>query len=104
MFINAITEGVSDFPVMIFSIAAIKVIYSHEVMWFKCIGEFLGDFKIPVGANFIGVVIIQFAVQICRAVIIMVIAITHRQVKPRSKFVVNIQINGTTRTDTLVIN
>lgn|GEM_PF-4611115 len=104
MFINTVTEGVSDFPMMIFPVATIKVIHSHEVMWFKCIGKFFCYFKVPVGANFIGVVIIQFAVQICRAVIIMVIAITHRQVKPRSKFVVNIQINSTTRTDTLVIN
>ncbi|STL47928.1 Uncharacterised protein [Escherichia coli] len=53
MFINAITEGVSDFPVMIFSIAAIKVIYAYKIMWLKCIGELIGDFKIPVGTNFI---------------------------------------------------
>lgn len=65
MFINAITEGISDFPVMIFSIAAIKVIYVYEIMWLKCIGKFIGDFKIPVGANFLGVIIIQFPAQIC---------------------------------------
>ena len=65
MFINAITEGVSDFPVMIFSIAAIKVIYAYKIMWLKCIGELIGDFKIPVGTNFIGVIIIQFPAQIC---------------------------------------
>ena len=64
MFINAITEGISDFPVMIFSIAAIKVIYAYEIMWLKCIGKFIGDFKIPVGANFIGVIIIQFPAQV----------------------------------------
>ncbi len=45
---------------MIFPVATIKVIHSHEVMWLKCIGKFIGDFKIPVGANFIGVIIIQF--------------------------------------------
>ncbi len=64
MFINAITEGVSDFPVMIFSIAAIKVIYAYKIMWLKCIGELIGDFKIPVGTNFIGVIIIQFPAQV----------------------------------------
>ena len=56
MFINTVTEGVSDFPMMIFPVATIKVIHSHEVMWLKCIGKFIGDFKIPVGANFIGVI------------------------------------------------
>ncbi len=34
-------------------------------MWLKCIGELIGDFKIPVGTNFIGVIIIQFPAQIC---------------------------------------
>lgn len=58
MFINVITEGVSDFLVMIFFIAVIKVIYVYKIMWFKCIGEFIGDFKILVGINFIGVIII----------------------------------------------
>lgn len=51
-------EGVSDFLVMIFFIVVIKVIYVYKIMWFKCIGEFIGDFKILVGINFIGVIII----------------------------------------------
>ena len=50
---------------MIFSIAAIKVIYAYKIMWLKCIGELIGDFKIPVGTNFIGVIIIKFPAQIC---------------------------------------
>lgn len=58
MFINVIMEGVSDFLVMIFFIVVIKVIYVYKIMWLKCIGELIGDFKILVGINFIGVIII----------------------------------------------
>lgn len=57
-----VMEGVSDFLMMIFFVVIIKVIYLYEVMWFKCIGKFIGDFKILVGVNFIGVIIIQFFV------------------------------------------
>lgn len=88
---------------MIFSVAAIEVIDSHKIVRFKGIGKFIGNGKVPVVTYFIGIIIIQVTVQVGLTVVIMIISITHGKIKPWRKFIVNIQINSTARTNTLIV-
>lgn len=64
MFIDTITEGISDFPMMLRTITTIKIINVIKIVWFKGIRKFIGNGKIPIVTDFIAVIIIQFAIQI----------------------------------------
>ncbi len=64
MFIDTITEGISDFPMMLRTITTIKIINVIKIVWFKGIRKFIGNDKIPIVTDFIAVIIIQFAIQI----------------------------------------
>ena len=47
---------------MVFTVTTIKVIYSHEVMWFKSIEELISNAEVPVVADLIGIVVILIAI------------------------------------------
>lgn len=64
MFIDTITEGIGDFPMMLRTITTIKIINIIKIVWFKGIRKFIGNDKIPLVTDFIAVIIIQFAIQI----------------------------------------
>lgn len=64
MFIDTITEGISDFPMMLRTITTIKIINVIKIVWFKGIRKFIGNDKISIVTDFIAVIIIQFAIQI----------------------------------------
>lgn len=83
MFIDTITEGISDFPMMLRTITTIKIINVIKIVWFKGIRKFIGNGKIPIVTDFIAVIIIQFAIQIGWTIIIVIISVTYRKIKPR---------------------
>lgn len=60
--VDPITEGIRNFPVMILAIAAIKIIHPHKIVGFKGIREFIGNNKVPVVADLIGIIIIPIAI------------------------------------------
>lgn len=64
MFIDTITEGIGDFPMMLRTITTIKIINVIKIVWLKGIRKFIGNDKIPIVTDFIAVIIIQFAIQI----------------------------------------
>lgn len=64
MFIDTITEGIGDFPMMLRTITTIKIINVIKIVWFKGIRKFIGNDKILIVTDFIAVIIIQFAIQI----------------------------------------
>lgn len=64
MFIDTITEGIGDFPMMLRTITTIKIINVIKIVWFKGIRKFIGNDKIPIVTDFIAVIIIQLAIQI----------------------------------------
>lgn len=64
MFIDTITEGIGDFPMMLRTITTIKIINVIKIVWFKGIRKFIGNDKIPIVTDLIAVIIIQFAIQI----------------------------------------
>lgn len=103
MFIDTIPEGISDFPMMLRTITTIKIINVIKIVWFKGIRKFIGNDKIPIVTDFIAVIIIQFAIQIGWTIIIVIISVTYRKIKPRGKFIVNIQIDGAAGTNAFVV-
>lgn len=103
MFIDTITEGIGDFPMMLRTITTIKIINIIKIVWFKGIRKFIGNDEIPIVTDFIAVIIIQFAIQIGWTIIIVIISVTYRKIKPRGKFIVNIQIDGAAGTNAFVV-
>ena len=49
---------------MVFAIAAVKIIHPHKIVWLKGIRELIGNNEIPIATKFIGVIIILFAIKI----------------------------------------
>ena len=43
MFIDPIFKGIGNFPVMVFTVATIKVIHPRKIVWFKSIREFIEE-------------------------------------------------------------
>lgn len=90
MLIDFIPKAIRNFPVMVLTIFAVIIIHTLEKMGLKNIGELIGDFKIPLIRQFMGIVFIHLAVKIGSIIIIMVITVTEGQVKPGRKLIVSV--------------
>jgi hypothetical protein len=67
---------------MVFAIFAVIIIHPLEKVRFKGVEKRIRYFEIPVVGKFVRVVLIHLPVIVRRIVIVMVIAIAERQVKP----------------------
>lgn len=75
---------------MIFAIFAVVIIHPLEKVRLKGVEKRIRHFEIPVVGEFMRVVLIHLPVIVRRIVIVMVIAIAERQIKPVRKFVIGI--------------
>src|SRR5690606_1880581 len=88
--VDPVAELIGNFPVMIFTIFAVVIVHALEKMRLKGVEKRIRDVEIPVVGKLVRVVLIHLPVIVRRVVIIMVIAIAERQIKPVRKFIVSI--------------